>query len=270
VVSGADRIRRERAAYDRGSVHERSDAWHRRASHVLECANTRRGDELWKRLIRDAVSGGGRVLDVGCGTGFTARRAHESGASYVLGIDISEHQLAGAWSKQIPGALEFRVASALEPLGGDRFDLIVGRSVLHHVDLRTLLDRVAQNSLAPGGRMLWMEPLAHPLTLAFHKLVPSAHTPDESPLKPTDLRWIQSRFPGTRVFPINLVSFPVGVLSSLVFATADNWLMRGADDLDQVLLGHPAFVPYARQGIIAIPGRPRSVRRGSSAGSERT
>ena len=246
-------MHRERAAYDRG-VHERSEAWHRRASHVLECANTRRGDELWKRLIRDAVSDGGRVLDVGCGKGSTARRAHESGASYVLGIDISEHQLARAWRKQVPGALEFRVADALEPLGGDRFDLVVGRSVLHHVDLRTLLDRVTQNSLAPGGRMLWMEPLAHPLALAFHKLVPSAHTPDENPLKPSDLRWIQSRFPGTRVFPINLVSFPAGVLSSLVFATADNWLMRGADDLDQVLLRHPAFVPYARQGIIAIPG----------------
>ena len=246
-------MRRERAAYDRGGVFERSAAWHRRALHVLECPNTRRGEELWRRLIRDAVSDGGRVLDVGCGRGATARRAHASGATYVLGIDISEAQLADAWSTQVPGELEFRVANALEPLGGDPFDLVVGRSVLHHVDLRTFLDRVTQNSLAPGGRMLWMEPLAHPLALAFHKLVPSAHTPDESPLKPSDLRWIQNRFPGTRVFPINLVSFPAGALSTLVFATADNWLMRGADDLDQVLLRHPALVPYARQGIIAIP-----------------
>lgn len=248
-----DRAERERAAYDRDGVHERSTRWHTRALHVLDCPNTRRGEDAWKQLIRDAVSDGGRVLDVGCGHGATARLAHASGATYVLGIDISERQLADAWSTQVPGALEFRVADAQEPLAGDPFDLIVGRSVLHHVDLRTFLDRVARSNLAAGGRMLWMEPLAHPLALAFHKLVPSAHTPDEFPLKPSDLRWIQNRFSGTRVIPINLVSFPAGAISTLVFATADNWLMRAADQLDQVLLQRGALVPYARQGIIAIP-----------------
>lgn len=253
MVSGTERARRERAAYDRGSVHERSDCWHTRALHVLECPNTRRGEETWTRLIRDAVADGGRVLDVGCGHGATARLAHACGATYVLGIDISERQLADAWSTQVPGALEFRVADAQEPLAEEPFHLVVGRSVLHHVDLRTFLGRVARSNLAPGGRMLWMEPLAHPLALAFHKLVPSAHTPDEFPLKPSDLQWIQNRFPGTCVIPINLVSFPAGAISTLVFATADNWLMRAADQLDQVLLQRETLVPYARQGIIAIP-----------------
>jgi SAM-dependent methyltransferase len=254
VVTGAERAGRERAAYDEGRVHERSHAWHRRALHVFECRNTLRGEETWQALIREAVGHGGRVLDVGCGDGETARLALSSGATYVLGIDISERQLAGALPRLVPGVLEFRVADAQQPLAEEPFDLVLGRSVLHHVDFRTFLDRVAQSNLAAGGRMLWMEPLAHPLSLAFHKLVPGAHTPDEFPLLPSDLRWIQRRFPGTHIVPINLFSFPVGAVSSLVFSSADNRLMRAADRLDQAVLSRRRWAPYARQGIIAIPG----------------
>jgi SAM-dependent methyltransferase len=252
VSSEAERSGRERVVYDEGRVQERSRAWHARASHVLECRNTRRGEEAWRSLIRGAVGGGGRVLDVGCASGKTAQRASSSGATYVLGVDISEKQLADAWEKQIPGKLEFRVADAQEPLAEEPFDLILGRSVLHHLDFRVFLDRVARTNLAPGGRMLWMEPLAHPLSRAFHRLVPSAHTPDEFPLLPSDLAWIRTRFPGTKIVPINLLSFPAGVLSSLVFATADNWLMRAADRVDDAVFRLPQVTPYARQGIIAI------------------
>jgi hypothetical protein len=174
------------------------------------------------------------------------------GATYVLGVDISERQLADAWDKQVAGKLEFRVADAQEPLAEEPFDLVLGRSVLHHLDFRTFLDGVARTNLARDGRMLWMEPLAHPLSLAFHRLVPSAHTPDEFPLLPSDLAWIRARFPETKIVPINLLSFPAGVLSSYVFSAPDNWLTRAADRVDEAVLRRPRVVPYARQGIIAI------------------
>jgi SAM-dependent methyltransferase len=252
VLPDAERTGRERVAYDEGRIQERSRAWHARASHVLGCPNTLRGEETWRQLIRETVGRGGRALDVGCASGNTAKRALSSGATYVLGVDISERQLARAWDKQVPGKLEFRVADAQEPLAEEPFDLVLGRSVLHHLDFRVFLDRVARTNLAPGGRMLWMEPLAHPLSLAFHRLVPSAHTPDEFPLLPSDLAWIRTRFPGTRIVPINLLSFPAGVLSSHVFSSADNWLMRAADRVDDAMFRLPQVVPYARQGIIAI------------------
>ena len=254
MATSAERARRERAAYDDGGVHERSHEWHLRAHHVFEGPNTQRGEEAWAALIRRAVGDGGRVLDVGCGDGSTARLALECGAASVLGIEISERQLTSARKgEHPPGRLEFRVADAHEPIEGGPFDLVIGRSVLHHLDFREFLARVAAHNLARGGRMLWMEPLAHPLALAFHKLVPSAHTPDEFPLLPRDLRWIRGRFPGTRIFPINFVSFPAGVLSTRVFSSPENGLLRAADAIDCVLARVPALVPFARQGVIAIP-----------------
>ena len=233
-------------------MHSRSDAWHRRALHVLQAPNSLRGEATWKTLIHAAVGSGGRALDVGCANGATARTALESGASYVLGIEFSARQLADARDHGIPGRLEFRVADAQQPLDDETFDLIVGRSVLHHLDFREFLVRVAANNLAPQGRMLWMEPLAHPLSLAFHKLVPSAHTRDEFPLLPGDLRWMASRFPGTVVIPVNFFTFPAGVVSTYVFSSADNALLRGANAIDELVFRHQAFVPFARQGIIAM------------------
>ena len=220
---------------------------------MLESPNTRRGEQLWVALIRDVVGEGGRVLDVGAGDGSTARLALECGASYALGLDISERQLAGARETEIPGRLEFKVADAEEPLDLGPFDLVVGRSVLHHLDFREFLPRVAEHNLSSDGRMLWMEPLAHPLALAFHKLVRSAHTPDEFPLMPRDLRWIRERFRGTQIFPINFVSFPTGALSTHVFASADNRLLRGADAIDRALARHDRLAPFGRQGIVSIP-----------------
>jgi SAM-dependent methyltransferase len=226
-----------------------------RAHHVLVGPNTRRGEAVWESFIRETVGTGGRVLDVGCADGTTARLALACGATYVLGIDISEASLAEARATEIRGRLEFRVVDAQEPLPDGPFDLVIGRSVLHHVEFRELLDRIATNNLAPRGRMLWMEPLAHPLGLAFHKLVPSAHTPDEFPLLPRDLRWIRHRFPGSSIVPINLLSFPAGVVSSLLFRTADNRLMRTFDAVDITLFRYSRLVPFARQGIIVIPNR---------------
>lgn len=248
----AERARRERAAYA-DDVHERSDTWHRRAMHVLEGPNTRRGEEIWEALIRQAVGGGGRVLDVGCGDGATARQALRCGASYVLGVEISERRLELARETAIPDRLEFRVADANEPIDVGPFDLVIGRAVLHHLNLREFLDGVFADKLVPNGRMLWMEPLAHPLALAFHKLVRGAHTPDEFPLLPSDLSWIRGRFPGTRIIPINYLSFPAGVLSTWIFPSPDNALLRAADLIDRRLAKRTRLIPFARQGIIAIP-----------------
>jgi SAM-dependent methyltransferase len=248
----AERADRERRAYDEGTVAERSLAWYLRVPHVYESPNTLRGERIWEELIRDAAGSEGRVLDVGCGTGATAALALECGASYVLGVEISARQLEEAWKRTVPGKLEFRVADAQEPIADGPFDLVIGRSVLHHLDFREFLERIARSNLAPGGRMLWMEPLAHPLALAFHKLVRSAHTPDEFPLLPRDLRWIERRFAGAQIIPINFVSFPVGVVSSALFSSPDNRLLRVADALDRWLFRWSALVPFARQGIISI------------------
>jgi SAM-dependent methyltransferase len=246
----AERARREAAAYDEDSVWERNHAWNLRVPHVLAGPNTVHGEQLAERLMAEAVAGGGRALDVGCGDGHSSEAVLELGGSYVLGIDVAPSMIQKAKELEQPGRMEFRLVDAHEPIDGE-FDLVFGRSVLHHIDFRAFLERTYAENLAPGGRMAFMEPLAHPMTLAFHRLVPRAHTPDERPLRPADLRWMRRRFERARVVPVNLLSFPAGAVSSFVFAGADNALMRAADRADRAL-SRPGLIPYFRQGFLVV------------------
>jgi 2-polyprenyl-3-methyl-5-hydroxy-6-metoxy-1,4-benzoquinol methylase len=252
-------VESERAAYDEGAVLERSDAWVQRVHHVLETPNTVRGERLFAQLIAESVRNGGRVLDAGCATGQTARQAVDLGASDVLAVDVSQRFLDAA--EQLgdgEGRIEYRLHNLHDSLDG-RFDLIVGRAVLHHIDWRSFLQRTFAENLQPGGHMVFMEPMTHPMTVAFHRLVRSAHTPGEYPLGRRDVRWLEQTFTQCRVQPINFISFPAGVLSSYLFRTPDNPLTRVADAIDQRLAGRRSMRGYGRQGILVIE-KPSSTR----------
>jgi 2-polyprenyl-3-methyl-5-hydroxy-6-metoxy-1,4-benzoquinol methylase len=252
----SERAQREREAYDEARVHERHHAWNYRVRHVLQQPNTVNAEAEFDRLTAEAVAGGGRALDVGCNDGTSSERVLDQGASYVLGFDIAETAIADAnATKARPGTLEFVAHDGNEPIEG-KFDLVFGRAVLHHLDFREFLERTWRDNLNPGGRIMFMEPLSHPFTLAFHKLVRSAHTPDERPLKPSDLRWMRERFGGLRLVPINLTSFATGILSTFVFEEADNPLNRAADKVDVALGRRPRLQPFYRHGII-VADKPR-------------
>lgn len=246
----SERPARESKAWDSGSVSEATARWHARTWHVLAGPNTARAEVLFKSLIA-AHAAGGRVMDMGCGTGALTAELHALGAASVYAFDISQREIkrAVAACGSLSG-VEFAVHGAEEPIDGT-FDLIVGRSILHHVDFRGVVMRLFLRNLAAGGRMLFMEPMSHPLTLLFHRFVRSAHTPDEWPLTPADVRWLQQAF-GAAVRPINFVSFPAGGLSSLVLSSPDNRLMRAADAVDRALERRTRLVARGRQGIVLI------------------
>jgi SAM-dependent methyltransferase len=250
--AGSAQVDSERAAYDEGTVFEQSDAWNQRVPHVFHAPNTERGELLFAQLIAEAVRSGGRVLDAGCGTGETARQTVELGASSVLAVDLSERFLRDAQQRGDGGGrIEYRLHDLHHPLDG-RFDLVVGRSVLHHIDWRPFLQGTYGDNLAPGGRMVFMEPMSHPMTLAFHRLVRNAHTPGEYPLSRGDVRWLETTFPHVAVHPINFLSFPAGVLSSYLFRSPDNSLTRATDAIDRRLERRGSLRGYARQAIIVI------------------
>jgi SAM-dependent methyltransferase len=250
--AGSAQVDSERTAYDEGTVFEQSDAWNQRVPHVFHAPNTERGELRFSQLIAEAVRSGGRVLDAGCGTGETARQAVELGASEVLAIDLSERFLLDALQRgDGDGRIEYRLHDLHRPLD-DRFDLVVGRSVLHHIEWRSFLRRTYSDNLAPGGRMVFMEPMRHPMTVAFHRVVRSAHTPGEYPLGRGDVRWLEQTFPRCRVHPINFLSFPAGVLSSYLFGSPDNALTRASDAVDRRLERRGRLRGYARQAIIVI------------------
>lgn len=236
--------------YDEGLVWRNVDRWHHRVRHVFLAPNSVSWERRYGSLIAERARGG-RVLDVGCGRGQLTRELKLMGAKSVYGFDVSGQEIEHA--RELCADLEgvsFGVHGPGEQIDGS-FDLIVGRSILHHIDFRLALPKLFEHDLAAGGRMLFMEPMSHPMTLAFHRLVRSAHTPDEWPLTPADVRWLHERL-GGHVRPVNLLTFPAGVLSSLLLHSHENALLRFADRLDRALEHRPWFSARGRQGIVLI------------------
>jgi 2-polyprenyl-3-methyl-5-hydroxy-6-metoxy-1,4-benzoquinol methylase len=247
------RAERERQAYDEDGVLEESHRWHLRARHVIESPNTRRMERRFDELVAEAVRNR-RVLDVGCAAGSQSRRLLEMGAAEVVGADVSERFIEQARRQgEIPGRLRFENIDAVRELSGT-YDVFFGRSILHHIDYRTFLRNAYDHHLSRGGTMIFMEPLGSNLiTKAFHFLVKSAHTPDERPWTLADQRWLKQSFLSVELIPINFLSYPAGILSSLILHDPDNALLRAADACDVWLSRHvPGLLPQARQVILII------------------
>jgi SAM-dependent methyltransferase len=96
-----------------------------------------------------------RVLEVGCGSGtFTA----ELSAAFpgLVAIDVSEPLLEAARARHPEVEILRRDAHATG-FPAESFDLIVGCSVLHHLDWTVAL-RELHRVLAPGGTLRFSEP----------------------------------------------------------------------------------------------------------------
>jgi SAM-dependent methyltransferase len=251
-----DRAERERTAYDEHDVDAVNSAWHGRFAHVFQSPNTLRGERRFDALTRAAVAGRA-VLDIGCGKGRNSERLLTFGAERVLGIDISRTAIEEARARARPGRLEFRVGDATAELDG-RFGCVFGRAVLHHLDYRTLLSRLYERNLEPGGTMLFMEPLGENLLIRLYtRLVAAAHTPDERSFMRADLDWLRARFAGVELHPINYLTLPAGLLTSRLPLAPDNALLRACDRADVWIAERvPSLRPSFRQVIVAIDKPP--------------
>ncbi len=113
-------------------------------------------------LERLGAPAGKDVLDVGCGGGALVRELTARGAR-VVGVEISESQLAPALANDDGSGAQYRVGSAQAlPLTDTSVDLAVFMRTFHHVpppDLTAAL-REARRVLRPGGAVYVAEPLA--------------------------------------------------------------------------------------------------------------
>jgi tRNA (cmo5U34)-methyltransferase len=103
-----------------------------------------------------AASGAGarRILDLGTGTGETARRLLERHKEALLiGIDENERMLAVAGSQLPAERVELRVGRIEEPLPDGTFDLVTSALCVHHLDGagKAELFRRVHDALVPGG-----------------------------------------------------------------------------------------------------------------------
>lgn len=109
------------------------------------------------------VKPGTRVLDVGCGVGRWSRLLAARGA-IVTGIDLSPTMVAQAQQRAqaegVAGRCRFQVQDLANLDVGERFDLVLGVTVLQHIldpgALRAAVLRMTAH-LQPGGRMILLE-----------------------------------------------------------------------------------------------------------------
>ena len=118
------------------------------------------------------IKPGTRVLDVGCGVGRWSTLLASRGAS-VTGMDLSPTMIAEAKRRAgeqgIAERCRFLVQDLAELDAGEKFDLVLGVTVLQHIlDANALAAAVQRmtDHLAPGGRMVLLE--AAPARLAKH------------------------------------------------------------------------------------------------------
>jgi ubiquinone/menaquinone biosynthesis C-methylase UbiE len=159
---------------------------------------------------------GKRVCEIGCGSGGLTRELASRGA-YVSASDVSAEavKLARKINEEfIPKQVDVNEMDACNLLyNNESFDLVVGISVLHHVDIDKATGEIYR-ILKPGGKAVFIEPLAHnPISNLWRKLSPSARTPDERPLSYSELSKIGKQFSSVRHQEFALLT----LLSSFVY-----------------------------------------------------
>jgi tRNA threonylcarbamoyl adenosine modification protein (Sua5/YciO/YrdC/YwlC family) len=114
-------------------------------------------DEFQEAVARATGAGASRVLELGTGTGETARRLlvrHPD--AMLLGIDESASMLAAA-REALPGdRVSLQVRAIEQPLPEGPFDVVASALCVHHLEgesKRDLFGRVRE-VLAPGGRFV--------------------------------------------------------------------------------------------------------------------
>jgi SAM-dependent methyltransferase len=238
-----ERLERERAFHDEkytSSLRESTNKYLR----------VRQSPHAFKGLL----SGSGKALDYGCGTGdLTAFLAQ----SYeVTGVDISPEAIRLADKKH---ELDFRVMNA-ESLDfpDDTFDLVAGRAILHHLDLDTAYAEVAR-VLKPDGKGVFLEPLGHnPLINLYRTLTPRLRSPDEQPMRLDDIRKAKEYFSCVRATFWDLFT-----LTATPFRNAPGFgpLLRVLGRMDAAVLKRKHVRRFAWMAVIEL-SQPRTAARG--------
>ena len=105
-----------------------------------------------------------RVLDMGCGTGWTTEFLHRSGYEAV-GVDIAPDMIDLARSHPARAEITFVVSDyeSVPDLGS--FDAVMFFDCLHHADDERAALQASFDALVPGGRVVLSEPgVGHHLT----------------------------------------------------------------------------------------------------------
>lgn len=233
----AARLERE-AGYWESVVHN-NGRLQQRFHHVFSCPNWDWAEARHHDAIRKAVAGR-VVLDYGCGDGASSRVLLACGARHVYGVDLSDKAIALARGRGIANTT-FEVGDAHHlPWPDASFDVVVGRAILHHLDLPRATRELVR-VLRPGGEIFFVEPLYHnPLAALFRLLTPKARTADEKPLTRAEVLRMGEAFERSEHGYALLTSMALGAFTSLLPGVGPhNWVLKLADRMDRGLAHTP-------------------------------
>jgi SAM-dependent methyltransferase len=136
-----------------GDAYQDYGFWHPGASHMHA--------RFMPCLLRFAgkLSPGTRVLDVGCGNGYTCGEFIERGCD-VVGVDLSEKGVALARVTHPKGRFEVMSAEAdiLNELDEPPFDIVISTEVVEHLYSPRKWAAACFNALKPGGSLICTTP----------------------------------------------------------------------------------------------------------------
>jgi 2-polyprenyl-3-methyl-5-hydroxy-6-metoxy-1,4-benzoquinol methylase len=124
------------------------------------------------KMLTSHLAPGMEVLELGCGTGYFTKEIAKTGAQ-LTAIDISPELIEIAEqtvrnAERITFSIQNAYAMNLED---DRFDAVVGSSILHHLNVALAL-RECFRVLKPGGTICFTEPNMLNPQIALQKNIP--------------------------------------------------------------------------------------------------
>ncbi len=186
-----DRVQREQDFHDNlfsNDSEDRSKTWKYYA--IME-----RADNDFHDLIANHCQGK-HLLEYGCGIGRDSLEWLKMGA-ILTGIDISNEgiKLAQEHIAQTTYDANFYVMNAEETdFEDNRFDIVIGTAIIHHLDLRKTYAELAR-ILNSDGHAIFFEPLGHnPIINLYRRLTPTMRTEDEHPLTTQDIALAKDYF----------------------------------------------------------------------------
>lgn len=244
-----DRVSREKDSYDHGNVYDESYKLQRRFNHVFTCPNSQRAERYIDEQI-EQFAPGADILDYGCYTGAMTPRFARCNPKSITGIDISEYGVGKA-QETFGDIASFHVGDAHRtPFPDESFDLIVGRSIIHHLEFEIAI-REIHRILKPNGRAVFIEPLGdNPGAKLIRAITPKARTTDELPLSRAQIALADQILGGSEHLFINLASVPLAMATSLTPLRPDNWILKAADTLDQGLAATP--LRYWMRSVVLV------------------
>jgi SAM-dependent methyltransferase len=180
------------------------------------------------------------VLEIGSGTESLA--LHLDSADFEFSsIDISEEAIAFAQRKvRLPQA-KFSVQDAHRTnFKSGSFDLVIGRGVLHHLDIDLACSEM-KRVIKPGGRIVFGEPLdCNVLINLYRKCTPKIRSADEEPLSMRVIRRLQDRFG-----KLNIKYYGFLTLAPAVFGLKSPKFLHYLDGILLNRLGLGRFLAWA-------------------------